>query len=98
MNLFPIQKAHYTKVKSPFLPVYPENKPEFVYHGRKGFKEHPERLEAYLNGGRKYSEQRRQEIRMLHPAQIKAKPRVSLWPNCKTLLDAVFNPFLKPAV
>lgn len=98
MNLFPIQKPYYKRVESPFLPAKPKNKSESVYHGKKTFKRPPENLEAYLKGGKKYSEQRRQEIKMLHPAQIKAKPRVSLWPNCKVLLDAIFNPFLKPVI
>jgi hypothetical protein len=97
MSLFPIQKLSYTRVESPFLPVKPENRPEFTYHGRRAFKGPPELLQAYLKGGRRFSEQRRQEIKSLHPASIKARERVSLWPNCKGVLDAVFNPFLKIA-
>jgi len=98
MSLFPIRKLRYVKVESPFLPVKPENKPEFVYHGRKAFRNPPELLQAYLKGGRRFSEKRREEIKELYPAQIKAKPRQSLWPNCKTVLDAVFSPFLKPVI
>lgn len=98
MNLFPIQKLKYVRVEYPFLPAKPENKPEFVYHGRKAFRNPPELLQAYLRGGRRFSEKRRREIKELYPIQIKAKPRQSLWPNCRIVLDAVFNSFLKPVV
>jgi hypothetical protein len=87
-SLASLKKLNYEKVNHFALPAKPENRPEFIYTGRKKNILRPEILENYIKGGYIFSENRKKEINC--NKEFKHSQRKSFYPNCNKLFNCLF--------